>query len=183
MAILETERLLMRRLVPGDLDALYALYRDPDIRCYFPEGTLTLEETREKLEWSVNGHPDHSEFGLWATIHKATRQFIGRCGLLPWTIGGVDEVEIAYMIAKPYWRQGLGAEAAQGLVRYGFETLGLKRLIALIDPAHEASIRTAMQAGLRFWKEVQMDGASSAAFVIERRKFSIRAQIKKEGSS
>jgi ribosomal-protein-alanine N-acetyltransferase len=166
MVILETERLVMRRLAPGDLDDLYALYRDPDIRRYFPEGVLTLEETREELEWFVNGHPEHSELGLWATIHKATGQFIGRCGLLPWTINGVDEVEIAYLIAKPYQRQGLGAEAARALVRYGFEVLGLRRLIALIDPAHEASIRTAMGAGLRFEKEVRMEGVLSAVYSI-----------------
>ncbi len=46
MFILETERLLLRRLAPEDLDALYALYRDPEIRRYFPEGTLTYEETK-----------------------------------------------------------------------------------------------------------------------------------------
>jgi len=50
MKILETERLLMRRLVPADLDDLYALYRDPDICRHFPEGTLTLDETRKS--WS-----------------------------------------------------------------------------------------------------------------------------------
>jgi RimJ/RimL family protein N-acetyltransferase len=94
VTILETERLLMRRLVASDLDDLYALYRDPEIRRYFPEGTLTLEETQEELEWCLNGHPDHPELGLWATIHKPTGQFIGRCGLLPWTIDGVDEVEM-----------------------------------------------------------------------------------------
>jgi ribosomal-protein-alanine N-acetyltransferase len=168
MVILETERLLMRRLAPGDLDDLYALYRDPDIRRYFPEGVLTLEETREELEWFLSGHPDHPELGLWATIHRATGQFIGRCGLLPWTIDGVDEVEIAYLIAKPYWRQGIGAEAARALVRYGFETLGLTRLIALIDPGHEASIKTAMQARLRFEKEVEMEGVRSAVYVLQR---------------
>ena len=46
-----------------------------------------------------------------------------------------ERSEPAYLIAKPWQRQGLGAEAARALVRYGFETLGLKRLIALIDPA------------------------------------------------
>jgi [ribosomal protein S5]-alanine N-acetyltransferase len=168
MKILETERLLMRRLVPGDLDDLYALYRDPDIRRYFPDGTLTLDETREELAWFQNGHPDHPKLGLWATIHKPTGMLIGRCGLLPWTIDGVDEVEIAYLIAKRYQRQGLGAEAARALVRYGFETLGLKRLIALIDPEHEASIRTAMREGLWFDKEVEMEGARSVVYAIER---------------
>jgi [ribosomal protein S5]-alanine N-acetyltransferase len=167
MRILETERLLMRRLVASDLDDLYALYRDPEIRRYFPEGTLTLEETRAELAWFLDGHPDHPELGLWATIHKPTGAFIGRCGLLPWTIDGVDEVEIAYLIAKPWQRQGLGAEAARALVRYGFETLGLERLIALIDPEHTASIRTAEKAGLRAEKEMDLGGAKSAIFSLE----------------
>src|SRR5687767_8951567 len=161
MKILETERLLMRRLVASDLDDLYALYRDPEIRRYFPEGTLTLDETREELAWFLNGHSDHPELGLWATIHKPTGAFIGRCGLLPWTIDGVDEVEIAYLIAKPLQRQGLGAEAARALVRHGFEALGLKRLIALIDPEHEASIKTANKARLRFWQVIEPEGVRS----------------------
>jgi ribosomal-protein-alanine N-acetyltransferase len=164
MRILETERMYFRRLEPGDLDSLAALYADPDIRRYFPEGVLTRAETREELEWFLNGHPKHPELGLWAAIHKPTGQFIGRCGLLPWVIDGVNEVEIAYLIAKPWQRQGLGAEAARALVRYGFETLGLKRLIALIDPAHAASIKTAERAGLRFWKEAEMEGVRSTVW-------------------
>jgi len=72
------------------------------------------------------------------------------------------------MIAKPFLRQGLGAEAAQALVRYRFEQLGLTRLIALIDPEHEASIRTAQRAGLRFEREIMMDGVLSAVYAIER---------------
>ncbi|HLO17561.1 MAG TPA: GNAT family N-acetyltransferase, partial [Anaerolineales bacterium] len=55
--ILETKRLLLRRLLIEDLDALFALYRDGEIRRYFPEGTLTYEETKEELEWFLNGHP------------------------------------------------------------------------------------------------------------------------------
>jgi [ribosomal protein S5]-alanine N-acetyltransferase len=166
MKILETERLLMRRLVASDLDDLYALYRDSEIRRYFPEGTLTLDETREELAWFLNGHPGHPELGLWATIHKPTGQFIGRCGLLPWTIDGVDEVEIAYLIAKPWQRQGLGAEAVRALVRYGFETLGLTRLIALVDPMNEASIRTAERAEMRFDKDVDFEGTRSRVYAI-----------------
>ena len=53
MKILETERLVMRRLVPADLDDLYALYRDPEIRRYFPEGTLTLDETRDAQPYDL----------------------------------------------------------------------------------------------------------------------------------
>jgi ribosomal-protein-alanine N-acetyltransferase len=153
MKILETDRLSLRRLLPEDLDNLYAFYSDPEIRRYFPEGTLTYDETREELEWFLNGHPSHPELGLWATIHKETGQFIGRCGLLPWTIDGREEVEVAYLLAKEYWRQGLGSEAARGILEYGFEHLGLSRLICMIDPENQASIGVATNIGMTFERE------------------------------
>jgi ribosomal-protein-alanine N-acetyltransferase len=153
MKILETKRLVLRRLEPDDLDSLFALYRDPEVRKYFPEGTLTHEDTKEELEWFLNGHPENPEVGLWATVHKETGEFIGRCGLLPWLIDGRDEVEVAYLISKAYWRQGLGTEAAQAILDYGFEILHLPRLICLIDKDNLASIKVAEKIGMTFEKE------------------------------
>ncbi|HEX5839434.1 MAG TPA: GNAT family N-acetyltransferase [Anaerolineales bacterium] len=157
--ILETGRLLLRRLAMDDLDNLFALYRDPEIRQYFPEGVLTLDETREELEWHMNGHPRHPELGLWATIHKETGKFIGRCGLLPWEIDGRLEVEIAYLLDKAFWHQGLATEAALGILNYGFETLNLSRLICLIDPQNIASQRVADRLGMTLERRVDgIDG-------------------------
>lgn len=167
--VLETPRLMMRRLEPYDLDSLAVLYADPEIRRYFPEGTLTRGETAEELDWFRNGHPDDARLGLWATIDKATGEFIGRCGLLPWDIEGRHEIEIAYLIARSHWGQGLGAEAARALVAHGFETLGLDRLIALVHPKNIASARTAERAGLYLERAITLDGASYHLYAIERR--------------
>jgi len=156
--ILETKRLILRRLIMEDLEALFALYTDPQIRQYFPEGTLTLEETKEELEWFLNGHPAQPQLGLWATIHKETGEFIGRCGLLPWTIEQRPEVEVAYLLSKAYWGQGLATEAAQAIVDYGFERLQISRLICLIDPANQASIKVATKIGMTLEKEGFIDG-------------------------
>jgi ribosomal-protein-alanine N-acetyltransferase len=147
-------------LLPEDLDDLFALYRDPEIRRYFPEGTLTYEETQEELEWFLNGHPEHPELGLWATIHKETNQFIGRCGLLPWTIDGQYDVEVAYLLSKAYWRQGLGTEVARAILNYGFEQLHLSRLICLIDPDNQASIKVAQNIGMTLEKMSQDESGS-----------------------
>jgi len=157
MRVLETEHLLSRHFEPGDLDALFALYSDAEIRRYIPEGMLTVEETREELEWYLQGHPDYPELGLWATILKDTDRFIGRCGLLPWTIDGRAEVEVAYLIDKDYWGQGLGTEAAQGILDYGFNKLNMPRLICLIDAENLASIRVAQKIGMTFEKEGKDD--------------------------
>lgn len=167
--ILETERLLLRRLEPEDLDDLFALYCDPGIRQYFPEGTLTLAETKDELDWFTGGgDPQHPELGLWATIHKASGKFIGRCGLIPSRIDGRLEIEVAYLLAKDFWRQGLGGEMARALVRYGFEQLNLTRLIALIDADNIASKRTAMKAGLSFEQSIVHEGTICEVYAIGR---------------
>ncbi|CAN5701149.1 GNAT family N-acetyltransferase [soil metagenome] len=148
MVILETPRLTLRHFEPTDLAPLFELYRDPDVRRYFPDGTRTLAETREELEWFLDGHPKFPELGLWATVERATGAFLGRCGLLPWTIGGVHEVELAYLIDKRRWGEGLATEAAHGIVRHASDDLGLDRLVCLIMPGNAASVRIAEKVGM-----------------------------------
>ena len=187
--ILETDRLVLRHLTMGDLDALATLYGDPDVRRFFPEGTLTREETEEELQWIIDVYYGRYGFGLWATIHKATGAFIGRCGLLPWKIiaarEGVPalahadehptsalasaadiEVEVAYMLAKEHWHQGLGTEVARAIVEYGLGHLRLPRLICLFDPDNVASRKVAENAGLTYESEVEIDGDSGPLFSI-----------------
>ena len=91
------------------------------MRRYIPDYPRTYADTVEELEWFMHGHPRHPELGFWATIDKATGRFIGRCGLIPWTIDGQDEVEVAYTLERAAWGQGLGTEVARALVAYGFQ--------------------------------------------------------------
>lgn len=168
MKILETKRLVLRHPAPDDLDDYFALYSDPEIRRYFPDGTLTREETWEEVEWYLNGHPKFPELGLWATILKETGRFIGRCGLLHWIIDGKEEIEVAYLIDKAYWGQGLGTEAAQGILDYGFERLGLLRLVCLIDRENAASIRVAEKIGMHFEKVGEDEFGPFMLYVRER---------------
>ena len=154
MIILETPRLVLRHLEPRDLDALFALYRDPEIRRYFPDGTQTLEQTAEELEWFENGHPRFPELGLWATVERATGAFLGRCGLLPWEIGGRHEVELAFLIDKARWREGFASEAAGAIVEYARVKLRLERLICLILPGNVASAAVATKVGMTFERDL-----------------------------
>ena len=166
--IFETERLAVRYLVPEDFDFLFRMYSDPEMREFFPEGVLDRDQTREELEWFLNGDPGDHRLGLWAFVLKSDQCLIGRGGLLAWEIDGVKEIEIAYMIDKSSWRQGLGAEAARGLVKHGFSATDADRLIALTDHQHSASIKTAESAGLTYWKDIMMDGVGSAVYKIDR---------------
>ncbi len=166
--ILETKRLILRRLTLDDLDALATLYSDPEVRRYFPEGTLNPDETREELEWIIDVYYGKYGFGLWATLHKDTGVFIGRCGLLPWTIARRPEVEVAYLLAREYWGQGLATEAARAIVEYGFTHLHFSRLICLIDPANQASLRVATKIGMTSQADVEFDGQREPLYSLSR---------------
>jgi RimJ/RimL family protein N-acetyltransferase len=79
-----------------------------------------------------------------------------RCGLLPWHIQREYEVELAYMIRKDRWREGLATEAAQGIIQHAREALGLRRLVCLVMPGNDASVGVAEKVGMSFervWTE------------------------------
>jgi ribosomal-protein-alanine N-acetyltransferase len=164
--ILETPRLLLRHQVLSDLDDLWALYCDPEITKYIPDAPRSRAEAQEELEWHQHGHPKHPQLGLWATIHQATGKFIGRCGLLPWTIEERQEVEVAYTVAREFWGQGLATEAANAILRYGFDELKLTRLICLIDPENVASQRVAEKIGMTFERKVDGYEGDNVPFYI-----------------
>jgi ribosomal-protein-alanine N-acetyltransferase len=147
-----------------DLDALAVIYRDPEVRKYFPEGTLTHEQTRDELEWIINVYYREHGFGLWATTYKKTDQLIGRCGLIPWTIDGRSEVEVAYLLARAHWGRGLGTEAARAILTYGFEQAHLTRLICLIDPANTASVNVAVKIGMSLERDTEIDGERTLVY-------------------
>jgi RimJ/RimL family protein N-acetyltransferase len=153
MLILQTERLTLRHFAAEDLDALFALYRDPDIRRYFPDGTRSLAETKEELEWHLHGHPRHPELGLWATVERSSGRLLGRCGLLPWMIDDAPEVELAFLIDKARWGEGFATEAALAICRHAREQLHLQRLICLVMHGNTASVRVAEKVGMVYERE------------------------------
>ena len=164
--VIETERLLFRPLTLADTDDLAALYADPETMRFF-EGTRTREQARAQIEESLDWY-ERLGYYFWATIHKADGRFIGRCGLLPQVIDDRQEAEVAYMIARPYWNQGLGTEAAQAIKDYGFQRYGFLRLISIIDPGNIASQRVAQKNGMQYVKYIDFEEHLCQLYAIER---------------
>jgi [ribosomal protein S5]-alanine N-acetyltransferase len=186
-AVLVTERLILRPLRVDDLDDLASIYADPEVRRFFPDGTRSRDETREELDWIVDVYYRRYGYGLWATVLRETGGFVGRSGLLPWAVvpgrhGGLAleeapedpgdaaaiEVEVAYLLARDHWGRGLGSEAARAIVAYGFEHLPAPRLICLVDPGNEASLRVASKAGFRRDGTVELEGDVFPLLTIDR---------------
>jgi ribosomal-protein-alanine N-acetyltransferase len=166
--VLETERLIFRRLTMDDLDELFALYHSPDVRKYYSEGIPSYAETRQELEWMLNTCYAKYGFGMWATIYKATDKFIGRCGLTPMDIEGHEEIEVGYMLAREYWGQGLATEAAQAILQYGFDELKIPRLVCVINPGNEASSRVAEKIGMTLEIDGDVNGEPTLLYALNK---------------
>ncbi len=135
--ILETDRLLLRRLTMADVDGLDAIFSDPEAMRYYPS-TKTREETIGWIQWNIDSYQQNG-FGLWAVILKQEQLFIGDCGITLQLVEGAKEHEIGYHILRRYWGQGLATEAAQACLAYGFDVLGCHRIVSIIDPGNIAS--------------------------------------------
>jgi ribosomal-protein-alanine N-acetyltransferase len=81
---------------------------------------------------AVLDHWEQHGFGLCAVIDKAGGAFIGFCGLQ--YLDGTSEIEVGYRLAKRFWGQGLATEAASASLKYGFDELGLDRIVAVVHP-------------------------------------------------
>jgi len=98
-------------------------------------------------------------FGPYAVMEQSSRAVIGYCGLFFFAdVNGQPEVEVGYRLARAKWGHGYATEAAQAVRDYAFQTLGIKRLIAIIDPANHASIRVAHKLGIRCEQQVMFEG-------------------------
>ena len=152
--ILETTRLRFRRLTMRDLDPLAAFYADPEVMRYVGAGLpRSREETRARLQELIDAEARQG-FGVWALLDRADGTFLGRAGLAVWNIAGRREVEILYLLGRPYWGRGLATEAAAAIRDYGLNMLSEPRLISLIYPGNRASQRVAEKAGLRYERDV-----------------------------
>jgi [ribosomal protein S5]-alanine N-acetyltransferase len=159
--VLETERLLLRRLRESDLDALAAIYADPAVT-QFLGGTRTREDTRARLGWMIAA-TDGQGFGLWATL-RADGTLIGRCGILNQDVEGRLEHEIAYLLGSRWWGKGYATEAAAATRDHARLRLGFDRLISLIDPENIASQAVALRIGMHHERDLTFEGCPTALF-------------------
>src|SRR5258708_6370247 len=152
MVILETENLLFRPLTDFDLDDLAKLYADPEVMQFLggPRGREEVQRVLNRYirEYQIYGH------SFFATILKSEQRFIGQCGLLHQEVEGEPEVELGYVLARPYWQHGLAVEGIQALKDYGLQQLGFPRLISLIPPDNQASIYIAEKIGMQYEREI-----------------------------
>lgn len=166
--IFETDRLLLRQLVPEDLQALWEFHCNPENIRYYHDAPTTFDEVREQLERDLDWYQNNHDLGTWAIIQKQAGKLIGLCSLMPWVVDGIEEVEMAYILAEECRGQGLGTELSRGVIQYGFDKLQLPRIISLIEPENITSRHVVEKAGMRFEKEGRDEAGPVVVYVIKR---------------
>jgi RimJ/RimL family protein N-acetyltransferase len=149
MLPIRTERLTLRPVEPGDVDAMHAYKSQPDVVRYVPHGPLSRDEV---VEWiATRARTDLTDEGQalpLAVIERESGQMIGDVVLF-WRSKEHQRGEIGYILDPRSGGHGYAAEAARALLRFGFEEIGLHRITAVLDARNDASARLLERIGMR----------------------------------
>jgi [ribosomal protein S5]-alanine N-acetyltransferase len=146
MKTIETGRLILRPMVPGDVDAMLAVFTDPLVMAAF--GLTSF--SRQQMEGWVQRNLEHQEkygCGLFSVILKSSGQLIGDCGLELMDVEGEQAAELGYDFHSNYWHHGYATEAAIAVRDFAFNELGLTRIVSIIRVGNYPSKRVAERVG------------------------------------
>lgn len=159
--MIETDRLILREITLDDVAELFKLHSDPEVQKYTGEPVVeSMEEMHRSTASRIINYEKYG-YGRWATILKSGQQFIGWAGLA--YLPEFDEIDLGYRFMPEYWGMGLATEASRAILDYGFDTLKLKRIVAIALKEHKASIRVMEKVGMEFEKFAPYEPGSEDA--------------------
>jgi len=150
---LESDRLLLRRLTPEDIQEVYALRSDPKIMEFIPRPLVTnLNEAMAHITM-INDKIDTGEGINWAITLKPNNKLLGIIGhyRIKWEH---YRSEIGYMLLPDAYGKGIATEAVQMICDYGFNHMKMHSLEGIIDPKNLASAKVLEKNG--FIKEAHL---------------------------
>jgi [ribosomal protein S5]-alanine N-acetyltransferase len=175
---LETERLVLRKPEPGDVDGYAEIWGDPEVVRFLGGRTLTREEAESGIERMLKQWDRHG-VGLFSVIRKEDERLIGRVGYLLWDperwanamheeLEEPLELEIGWVVASAFWNHGYATEAAIACRDQAFGPLGRDRVISLIAAENVPSIRVAEKIGESYERDVEIMVGPVGLYALER---------------
>jgi len=162
--ILETERTILRELTETDAEFMLDLLNQPSFIKYIGDrGVRTLEVAAEFVTTRYQKSYRENGFGLYGVELKSQIQnpksktqnpLMGICGFVRRVELPFPDIGFAFL--PQYEKQGYAFETASAVMRYGKETLGLKRVLAITTQDNAASVRLLEKLGFGFEKLVKM---------------------------
>lgn len=135
-----TDRLLIRPFVLDDAPFILRLLNEPSfIEHIADKGVRTLAQAEGYLQQGPLASYALHDHGLWMVTQRESGACMGMCGLIK--RDSLPHVDLGYAFVPEFWGQGYAREAAAACLAYGRDTLKLGRLLAIVSPGNEPSIR------------------------------------------
>ncbi len=145
MKTLETERLILRMFREGDLDEYAEICSDHEVMRYLGEGRALDRWEAWRQMAMVLGHWQLRGYGPWAVEERATGRLLGRIGFF--NPEGWPGFELGWVLRRDSWGNGFATEGATAALSFAFGEMKQSKVISLIQPANEPSIRVALRLG------------------------------------
>ncbi len=153
--ILHTKRLTVRETTLQDIDDFYRIYRDPSMTEYMEGLFEDPADERRYMEDYIRKIYGMLGFGVWTLVNRADNRVIGRAG---YSIrGGFDNIELGFLIARPFQGHGYAYEACEAILRYGKQVLLLECVQALVREGNAASVHLCEKLGFRHTGSVRIE--------------------------
>ncbi|HVV09968.1 GNAT family N-acetyltransferase [Amycolatopsis sp.] len=159
---LETERLLLRRLVPADREQAVAIQSDP--RTYdFNRGAPDEAESVAKFESWLK---DWEELGICyvAVIEREPESFVGLGGLQLREFGGEKILNLYYRFLPEVWGRGYATETSRAVIAWADEHLPQYPVQISVFIRNEPSLRVAQRLGFSTYSESFYAGSLTRHF-------------------
>ena len=160
---IETERLILREILPSDREAMFLLDSDPEVHRYLGGEPVTdIRQIDEVIRFIRQQYVENG-IGRWAVLDKQTGIFIGWAGL-KWVTEPMNAhnhyYDLGYRLIKGYWGSGYATEAARAVLDYAFRTIGTDAVYALTECGNTASDRVLLKSGFRLVDRFELDGVA-----------------------
>lgn len=159
MKVLETDRLILRRLSTVDAEFILRLVNEPSwLRFIGDRGIRNIEGA---CAYILNGPVEMYSrlgFGLYLVELKEEGVSIGLCGLIK--RDSLEDVDIGFAFLPEYWGRGYAFEAASAVMEYGGRALGIRRIVAITSADNESSARLLEKLGFRFERMIKLSDDS-----------------------
>ena len=164
---IETERLIIRPFTMDDLEAAHAMNLDEEVSKYTGDGgVVSKKEMERRIVEDVFGDYNKHGYGRLAVELKGADKFIGFTGLK--YLEDLEEVDLGYRFMKAYWGKGIATESGKACVKFGFETLGLDRIIAMVLPENKASIHVLDKLQFNYEKDIIEDDQLAKLYALHK---------------
>ncbi len=136
---LESERLRLRQMEIEDSKELFRYWSDAEVVRYMNMPPFASIEDACGMINLLNGLAESEDALRWGIELKESGKLIGSCGFNMWELAGAYRGEIGYDLGREFWGHGYMSETLRMVLPYGYETMGLNRIEALVDPRNRAS--------------------------------------------